>query len=398
MHSLFLNYTANPVFTITYAIFTGMLQRKEIFMKYLIMTVTAGHGHNQTASALYDCILSEGHEAVVLDVLEHINCRLKNSVSKGYLLSTAYSPKAFGKLYRLAENTDNPDGIINMQKIASTLLSRKIVDYINDYAPDYIICTHVIAAMLITGARAETVEAPTAGIITDFTIHPYWDETNLDYYVLPAEGLCYQGMKKGIAKEKLLPFGIPIRKVFGEKLPKNEARAALGLSDKPTVLIMGGSMGYGHVYEILLRLCHMDDDFQIITVCGNNKALKKRIDETVFEKRVLNFGFTDRIPELMDASDFLITKPGGITVSEALAKELPIIMINPIPGQEDRNCEFLLNSGAAMKCTVTSPIDEIMYNLLNIPGRKDYLMDAVRRLKKPHAAKSLIDFLNSGGN
>ena len=301
-------------------------------MKYLIMTVTAGHGHNQTASALHDCIIASGHEAVTLDVLEHINYRLKDSVSKGYLLSTSYSPKAFGKLYRFAEKTDNPDGKINMQKIAGTLLSRKIIDYINDYAPDYIICTHVIAAMLITGARAETVEAPTAGIITDFTIHPYWDETRLDYYVLPAEGLCYQAMKKGIAKEKLLPFGLPIRQIFETQEPKASARAALGLDDKPTILIMGGSMGYGHVYEILLRLCHMEDDFQIISVCGNNKALKRRIDETPFEKRVLNFGFTDNVPQLMDASDFLITKPGGITVSEALAKELPIIMINPIPG------------------------------------------------------------------
>lgn len=367
-------------------------------MKYLIMTVTAGHGHNQTASALYDCITASGHEAVKLDVLEHINYRLKDSVSKGYLLSTAYSPKAFGKLYRLAESTDNPDRKINMQKIASTLLSRKIIDYINDYAPDYIICTHVIAAMLITGAKAQSIEAPAVGIITDFTIHPYWDETDLDYYVLPADGLCYQAMKKGIAKEKLLPFGIPIREVFETKGDKQKARENLGLDDKPTVLIMGGSMGYGHVYEILLRLCHMKDDFQIITVCGSNKVLKKRIDETVFEKKVLNFGFTDRIPELMDASDFLVTKPGGITVSEALAKELPIIMINPIPGQEDRNCEFLLNSGAALKCTVTSPIDELMYNLLNIPGRRVYLEYAVRRIRKPRAAKDLIEFLQKGGN
>lgn len=356
-------------------------------MKFLILTVTAGQGHNQTASAIKDEVCRRGHEVHVLDALEHISTALKSSVSKGYLFSTSISPRAYGKFYRAAEKKD-PDGLVILQKISN---SKKITEYINSYMPDVIICTHVFAAMTFRKSALSYGNVKTAGIITDFTIHPYWNETSLDYYVIPNEKLCYQGRLKGLTGE-LLPFGIPVMPAFSEKKEKSAARAELGLPDKKTVLVMSGSMGYGKVYKNLIRLNAMDEDFQIISVCGNNTDLKNKIDRKKLKKIAINYGFAKNVPDLMDAADLIVTKPGGITVSEALAKELPLIVTNPIPGHEERNCEFLLNTGVAAKATETFKINEALSLFLNGEDRLKSITENIRVIKKPDAAKRLIEF------
>ncbi len=359
-------------------------------MKFLILTVTTGQGHNQTALAVKNEIESRGNQAVLLDVFEYISSALKLSVSKAYILSTSLSPSAYGKFYRAAEKKD-PEGLLNFKKIIN---SKKVTEYINAYNPDVIICSHVFAALTFKKENLLNPQVPTAGIITDYTILPYWNETDMDYYVLPNEKLIYQARKKGLAGE-LLPFGIPIMPYFAQKEDKKKAREILGIPDKKTILVMSGSMGYGKVYKNLIRINALSEDFQIITVCGNNSDLKAKIDKKKFKKLVLNYGFTNNVPLLMDSADFIITKPGGITVSEALAKELPIIIANPIPGQEERNCEFLLNMGAAVKASETFKIDEVLSSLLNDEKRTQTMLDNIKRIKKPNAAKELVEFLTN---
>ena len=357
-------------------------------MKFLILTVTTGQGHNQTASAIKNEVIKNGSEAEILDVLELISSALKLSVSKGYLFSTSVSPRAYGKFYRAAEKKD-PDGLLNFQTLAN---SKKVTEYINSQKPDVIICTHVIAAFTFKKSDLCYGNVKTVGIITDFTIHPYWNETSLDYYIIPNEKLCYQGALKGLPGE-LLPFGIPVMPVFSEKTDKKTAREALNIPDKKTILVMSGSMGYGKVYKNLIRMNAMSEDFQIISVCGNNEDLKKKIDRKNLKKVVINYGYTNNVPLLMDAADLIITKPGGITVSEALAKELPIIIANPIPGHEERNCEFLLNTGVAMKVSNTCPPDEVISMVINDEERLENLKNNIKSIKKPNAAKSLVEFL-----
>lgn len=359
-------------------------------MKYLILTVTTGQGHNQTASAIKSEIEKKGYEAEILDVLEHISSALKVSVSKGYLVSTSFSPRAYGKFYRAAEKRDS-DSFIDFNKIAN---SKKVTEYINSFNPDVIICTHVLAAFTFKKSDLFFKNVKTAGIITDFTIHPYWNETSLDYYVLPNEKLCYQARAKGLMGE-LLPFGIPILEVFSQKKDKSSARAELGIQDKKTVLVMSGSMGYGKVYKNLVRLSAMSGDFQIISVCGNNEDLKKKIDRKNLKKIAINYGYTNNVPLLMDAADLIITKPGGITVSEALSKELPIIIANPIPGHEERNCEFLLNAGAALKATETCKADEVVSMVIDDEARLFNIKENIRAIKKPDAAKKLVGFFEN---
>ena len=364
-------------------------------MNLLILTITAGHGHNQTAKSISDYATSHGHNALVLDALEYINPILKDTLNKAYLLSTSLSPKAYGKIYQLAENKEVSDFALSPQNITSSLLSKKIIKFIKNFNPDAIICTHVFTAKFVSDIKEEGISAPTFGIVTDYTLHPFWNETNIDYYVIPNEFLNYQTVIKGIPQEKILPFGIPITSKFGKKIDKKLAKELVGIEDKPTILMMSGSMGYGNLYKQLEAICNLPYDFQIVTVCGNNKSLKNKIDKSTFPKKVYNIGFTDKVDLYMDACEIIITKPGGLTVSEALAKRIPMILTNPIPGHEYRNREFLVNMGAAMATSKTYPIDEIVAQILTDIKKLDVMIKGIDLIRKPDAAKTLIEFIEN---
>jgi len=141
------------------------------------------------------------------------------------------------------------------------------------------------------------------------------------------------------------------------------------------------------------KLDEADFDFQILSVCGYNERLKKRIDKMEFEHKIFNYGYSDQIHMFMDAADCIVTKPGGLTTSEALAKGLPMIMANPIPGQEDRNVEFLLNNGAAFKISSTFPIDEALFQMFSNEVRLRNMSEMVKSLGKPQATKDFVDFV-----
>ena len=239
------------------------------------------------------------------------------------------------------------------------------------------------------------LRAKTVGIVTDFTIHPYWEDSELDYYVIASEVLIIQGMKKGFPESKFLPIGIPISPKFEKKMNKQEARERLGIEDKPTILVMSGSMGYGNIEKEIVQLDKLDLDFQIAVICGNNKKMKEKIDKLKLSKRIYSFGYVDNVDVFMDACDCMITKPGGLTTSEALAKKIPLIINNPIPGQEDRNVEFLLNAGVAVKASKTFPLDEAVYEMLINNERRILCKQAARFLGKPRSTRNFIEFIKN---
>ena len=363
-------------------------------MKVLILTITTGEGHNQVAKNLKRCLFDCGTDAYSMDVLEYINPVLKEIISHGYLMSTKRLPKVYGKAYRKAEKRESDNKESRVIKITSSIMARKLVKFINEYRPDTIICTHVFAAMLVSAIKKKIDERiKTVGIVTDFTIHPYWEETDLSYYITATDLLINQAVKKGIEENSVIDTGIPIDPKFSKKMPKKEARAVLGIDDMRTVLVMSGSMGYGKLASMIKKLDEAETDFQIISVCGHNDRLKNQIDKMSLNHKIYNFGYTDKVDLFMDAADCIITKPGGLTTSEALAKGLPIIMANPIPGHEDRNVEFLLNNGAALKISSIYPIDEAIYQIFTNEKRLDELRKMVEKLGKPHSAKEFTDFI-----
>jgi processive 1,2-diacylglycerol beta-glucosyltransferase len=363
-------------------------------MRVLILSVTTGQGHNQVAKNMGSFLEECGAETLTLDVFEYINPVLKEIVSRGYLMSTKRLPKVYGKAYRMAEKRDTENKDSKVIRITSSTISRKPEKLINEYMPDVIVCTHVFAAMLVSSIeRRQNSKIKTVGIVTDFTVHPYWEETDLDYYITATSLLTNQALKKGISQDKICPIGIPIDPKFAFKIPKEEARQILGIENMQTVLVMSGSMGYGKLGRMIRQLDETMADFQIISVCGHNQKLKKQIDKMKLKHKIYNFGFTDKVDLLMDAADCIVTKPGGLTTSEALAKGLPIIMANPIPGQEDRNVEFLLNNGAAVRVSSTYPVDEALYQIFTNHDRQESMIKMVNSLGKPDSAKQFARFI-----
>ncbi|MBQ7793606.1 MAG: galactosyldiacylglycerol synthase [Clostridia bacterium] len=361
------------------------------------MSVKAGYGHHSTAQAVIDCLGERGIESCMLDTFDYIDPMLCETIDKGYLFSTKNFPEVYGKAYAWLDKRVEPYKRFSPISVVSKLVSHKLRDYITDYAPDVIIGTHSFACMVITYLKEKgTISCPTVGIVTDFTVHPFWESTDMDYYVTADSLLDNQMRKKGIPKEKILPFGIPINKKFLSKIPRKEARKSLGIADKTTILLMMGSMGFGNIEKQIEAITKIDIDMQVLCVCGRNEKIKKEIDaHGEWEDKIITYGFVDNVDVLMDAADCIITKPGGLTTSELLAKRLPAIIMNPIPGQEDRNMEFLVNNGAAITATDTFGVDEALFELFSHPWRLRLLKLSVSRLGKPRSTVTLCDFLEN---
>ena len=360
-------------------------------MKAIILTMSTGNGHNIASRAIKNYLKEQGQEAIVIDAYKYFNKALSKLFEKGYHIGTKYIPNMYGKFYDSIEK-HNPDSKLSWSKFCNSFVARQFGKYISRQEPDIVISTHPLAAVLMTTYKEKKlVNTKTIGVVTDFCILPYWDMADMDYYTTANELVKNQLIKKGIPADKILPFGIPIEMKFSLSKDKHEARRELGMEDKTTIFIMTGSMGFGNTEGYISALDNMKEDFQIISVCGNNKHMKNRIDMLNTRKNLYNFGFVSNVDLLMDASDFIITKPGGLSVSETLSKNIPMILVNPIPGQEDRNREFLINSGVAVGASKISPIDEVMHQLLNYPQRSMQIIEMQKTLRKPNAAKDIGD-------
>lgn len=362
-------------------------------MRILLMSIKAGYGHHSTANAVIEKFKSNGHICQMLDIFEYVNPILGNTIQDGYLLSTKYLASTYGKVYSTLADKETPYKRFSVPEILSTLVSKKLRAYVEEFNPDLIIGTHSYAGMIMSELKEkEITDCPLIGIVTDFTVHPFWESTDLDYYVVPDKGLIYEMERKGISKEKILAIGIPIRSQFENNIEKNEARKILNIPDKRTVLVMMGSMGYGNIKKTLMEIDETDEDFQVLCICGNNDRMKKAISKYPWQKDIRAYGFTDNIDLMMDASDIVISKPGGLTTSEALAKEIAMVAVNPIPGQEDRNLMYLLNNGAIIAVNDTYRMSDAIHQLLGIPERLNELKICAKRLSKPNSTQELYDF------
>ena len=371
-------------------------------MRVMILSVTAGFGHHATAKAVGDELEAQGATVRTLDVYQYINRAVKGTIDKGYLFSSKHTKELYRLVYSLAENHGTayfttPTSIIN---IVNTLGAHKFARIVTDFNPDVLVCTHVFAAQLINEIKQRgLLTTTTIGIITDYTIHPYWENVPyIDYVVTASELLHHRALKRGIESNRLLHFGIPIHPKFNQTLAREDACRALSIDpDRPTILMMGGSMGYSDNRRMISRLSLVGLPFQLLVVCGNNKRQYRDVCRALEEETgpctVLPYGFVNNVEVMMSASDCIITKPGGLTVSEALAKNLPMILANPIPGHEERNVEFLMNNGMAMLVTKTFPVDEAVYHLFTNPERLRSMRANMHAIAHPDATERLCRFI-----
>ena len=361
-----------------------------------ILSISTGQGHHATGKAVSDVFKQMQIPCITIDAYESIDPKLSALVSKGYLLTSAHAKKLSAIAYNMLVKKETPASKYSVSTMTNTYFAWDLKKEIQRINPDIIVCTHVLSSIIasVMKKRAWT-SAICAGVVTDFTVHPLWEETgNIDYYVIPNELLEFQMMRKGLKPEKLLPLGIPIRPQFTYITEKSQARRRLNLDiDRPTLLLMSGSMGFGGIDVSMDKLDSLPFDFQVMVVCGNNQAMYDKIKNRKYSKRFDVYGYVDNIDLMMDAADCIITKPGGITSSEALAKGLPMIMVNPIPGHETRNAEFMLNNGIALYATPSFPLEEAVFSLFRQPNRLRDLQQTIRPYAKANAAKDLCEFL-----
>lgn len=371
-------------------------------MKVLIMSVTAGEGHNSTAKAMRNEFESCGVECEILDTINYVSPAIATFIAEGYLLITEKAKYAYQLGYELAEKRKNILKDYSPMEILNLIFTDELRAYFQGDHFDAVVFTHPFAGMMLSTMKKKyNLSIPTVGILTDFTFHPYWENcTRNDYVVIPDRMLLFQGLRKGFTEEQLLPLGIPINPKFSVKVPKAEARQQLGLGfgeEKKMILVMGGSMGYGNIAETVKRIdtLEIERDFHIYVVCGNNKEAKDDVCalEGTLKHGMTVAGFVDYVSLLMDAADCIVTKPGGLTTSESLAKGLPMVIVNPIPGQEQRNTEFLVNKGAAVWASKSCPIEECLYSLLASDERLSGMVQCVNALAKPNSSKDVCSFV-----
>ncbi|MDP4108860.1 MAG: glycosyltransferase [Bacillota bacterium] len=368
-------------------------------MKILILSVTAGGGHLATARAMEDMFKKKGADVKVIDIYRYINRFLYSIIDKGCAFSTSKTPDIFGAVYSYLEKRNEPETEFDIMQLVNALCAFRFESFIENLNPDAIICTHVFAAQIVNELKKKNkIEAPAVGIITDYTIHPYWGSVSyIEHINLASEMLVYHAVKRGIKKERITAFGIPVGPKFCEKKEKTEARRILNLPlHGKTVLVMSGSLGQADMLDMSRQISRAGQDITQLLVCGKNKRLFTKLCKYKDENNMRDlyiYGYADNVDLLMDASDCIITKPGGITVSEALVKCLPMIIIDPIPGHEERNSEFLLNNGVCIEVSKTFPLEEAVNFLLENPQRAGAMRNYMAALGKPNSTENIANFV-----
>lgn len=225
--------------------------------------------------------------------------------------------------------------------------------------------------------------------MTDFDVHPYWFNKHVDKFIVPTDEIKKEFIAKGIAADKIYAFGIPIHPHFSKSRNKSALKKKLGLIEGlPVILIMGGGWGLGPIKKAVLHLNRSEMNLQLIVVVGKNRMLKKELDKSLsrLKKPLKVYGYINNVDELMEVSDIAVTKPGGLISSELLAKGLPAILVDVIPGQEEANGGYLISKGAACRIEKINQLKEIIQGLLENPAELEQMRRKAKAAAKPLAA------------
>ena len=362
-------------------------------MRILIATITAGAGHLQAASALQEAWQKAQPKDTVekIDLLTFFSPLHKKIYSEGYVKLIAHAPELWGMMFN---KLDNPKLVKNLAKWKAAFGSnsaRKFARYVKQFKPDAVLCTHYLPVELLGSLRKKWSGQPplTVSIVTDFEAHALWMESNVDLYCVAAEETRARLIARGADAGKVLATGIPISSKFSAQIDAPAVRKRYGLRDDlPVLLVLSGGFGMGPVAEILTALDKIERPFQTLVVAGRNEELRRELAAQDRRHPTHVLGFVTNMHELMAVSELLITKPGGLTTSEALAMGKPLFILNPIPGQEAANSDFLLERGAAAKVTRVEDLPFRLDQLL-ASGKIAEMAAAARALGRPDAAEQV---------
>lgn len=361
--------------------------------KVLILSTKAGAGHIRAAAAIEQAIrlAHPGIEVRNCDALEFTNPAFQRSYTGTYNRLAGDLPSVWSFIYGQMEKKPVTSKTKRLANLIDRVNCARILKMVRGYDPDAIICTHYLPAEVLSPERRKgKLRAPLFVTLTDYDIHTMWVQEAVDEYFVATEEMAYALREKGIGRAAVRVTGIPIMPVFSQAFLRPEAmRRKLGLRPEvPTVLVSAGGFGMAGVDETVVRLADAVDAVQIIAVAGRNEKLHAMLQAVARTRqgKVVPLGFADNMHELMAASELMVSKSGGLTSSECLAMGLPMLIYNPIPGQEERNADFLLESGVAVRANSPAHLVYKFQRLLGDRALLARMRDATRAVARPKAA------------
>ncbi len=370
--------------------------------KILIFYGAYGGGHLSAARAIKNYLDTNYPECetLMVDCVEYINKYLNKVSTAAYKEMAKKAPWMWKKVYNNSEH----GALARISTTSNKLMSRKLNRILQEFEPDLVISTHPFSNQMCTNLKKhKKIKCKIATVLTDMAPHSQWtiDSEYIDYFFVSNKEMKEILSDNGIADFKIFVTGIPLSERFKYKFDKDSIYNDFNLDkDKTTVLFFaGGEFGLGRkrtslVFRALIRLCK---NYQIIAISGRNKKMYSKFRKLVqaydVSDRVKVLDFTDKVPELMSISSFVITKPGGLTTTESLVSGDPLILINPIPGQEESNADFLVRHGVAIWIKKEDNIARIIKNIYRHPEHLDDMKSKISDLAKPNSTKNICDIL-----
>jgi len=369
--------------------------------KVLLLSASAGAGHIRAAQAIEKALLEAGNatgevrEVHHFDILDYTNKVFRHLYSRAYIDLVNKLPEVPGWFY---DKLDTPWKNERRRLALDKLNTRPLVKLLRQYQPDMIVCTHFLPAEIVSWLKAkERLTSRQAIIVTDFDVHAMWLCHHYEQYFVAIDEARAYLEALGIPSEKITVSGIPIDPVFARKKDKHEMRLKHGLAaDRTTILLSAGGFGVGSVDALIASLLHLQHPAQILAICGRNEELKERLTKEAAAIKssarviVKPVGYTTEMDELMAASEVVLGKPGGLTTSEALSKGLVFVIVNPIPGQEERNSDHLLEGAVAIRCNNLPTLAYKLDRLLANPERFVTMQANALRMARPNAAHDIV--------
>lgn len=361
---------------------------------FLIIAASIGSGHIKAAEAVGDALKTKYPDAQIhTEDFTMWRISWATAFMKAcYLFMLRFIPNLYELMYRF---TGGKAGGLSVQSLISAFTARDIAALVKKHRPEAVICTHPFPAGAASWRKKRHPdEFLYSTVITDYSVHQMWIYPNVDCYFVAREEMKTDLIAAGLPAEKIFVTGIPVISKFHREEDREALLEGLGLSsERKTVLLMGGGLGIGGLDAALRTLEQMADPIQMLVVAGKNKELKLRAEQLAQSSRhtILVWGYSPRVCEFMAIADFIITKPGALTISEALASELPMLLHDPIPGPETENAVYIARKGAAIWANTEEKLSDAIEELLSSEERLAAMRARAREMKKPYAARDIAE-------
>jgi processive 1,2-diacylglycerol beta-glucosyltransferase len=366
---------------------------EERAVNLLIMSASVGAGHLRAAEALEAAFrqLAPGATIQRVDVLTLTNAAFRRVYARAYLDLVNKAPHLLGYLYDLMDRPPSPRRRSDrLRLLVQELNLAPFIHFLEDQPFDAVVNTHFLPAEIIAALRSKgQLQLPQYTVTTDFETHRLWLNQPCEHYFTATEEGALNLQHWGVPAADVTVSGIPIHPVFSAPKERRTCLEHQGLvGDRPIVLQLAGGFGVGPVEGLYREILQIEIPLEVVVVAGRNERLQAQVAtvEVPSRHRAKVMGFTDQIDELMLLADLVVSKPGGLTTSEVLARGAALAIVNPVPGQESRNSDFLLENGAAIKINNMGTLAYKLTGLLRDPGRLQHLKENARRLSKPRAA------------